>query len=111
MTESPSAVGSNGPRAAVIGSGFGGLAAKQAAQTFEALPAQLKTPVLDQRTRILAANGKTASIKLATKAYTTIAFKGFITGTLTSPVPVVIDLGNGQTFAIDLLLDDKGMFP
>jgi membrane peptidoglycan carboxypeptidase len=39
--------------------GFAGLSAKNAAQSFEALPAELQTPALDQRTRILAANGQT----------------------------------------------------
>ncbi len=38
--------------------GAAGLSAKQAAQTFEALPGQLQTPAMDQRTRILAANGR-----------------------------------------------------
>jgi len=37
--------------------GFAGLSAKRAAQTFEALPAELQTPALAQRTRILAADG------------------------------------------------------
>jgi len=78
-------------------------------QTFDA--ASWQTLGSGYKAVAVAPNGKTAMLKLGNKTVKTISFKGYAAGPLPDPVPVVIDLGNGQVFALDLLLDEKGVFP
>jgi len=96
-----------------IGAGMPGTAriivAGTVVQTFDA--ATWRAQGTGYKAVAAAPNGKTAMLKLGNKDIKTISFKGYAAGPLPDPAPVIIDLGNGQVFALDLLLDEKGMFP
>ncbi len=76
-------------------------------QTFSTFTSRGKSQI----SKVTAANGKKALLKLINKREPRIIMKVWLTDTSARPLALKIDLGNGHTYAIDLIPDNKGRFP
>lgn len=61
--------------------------------------------------KVTAASGKKAVLKLIDKREPMLVMKIWATGPVADRLPIRIDFGNGQTSQIDLLFSPKGKFP